>query len=102
MPPKHKSQIPSVLSQREFFSCLRALGGEPCDVGNHPKGFRFHTPSGMLTIPLSDYPEYHRDFFMRVFLHELGLTKSQVLQLLNGKPVVLHGRPGPSTPVSGF
>jgi hypothetical protein len=100
MPRKGRvTRLPRVLSAEVFLDMLRTLGGEPQPGGKH-QSWRFATPNGVRSIPISNYPEYPIDYYRKVLVHELGLTNRHILALLNGDQVQIPRSASARPPLS--
>ena len=81
-------RLPNTISRNDMVAMLTRLGGRRIPGGRHAEKWQFDVGGRVLTIPLSVYDEYHKDFYMRVFRHELGLSYQEVVSLLDKKATV--------------
>ena len=85
MPKGWFQRLPATLSRRELKRLLERAGGVCVPGGRHQEKWRFRLKDGVRTVPISVYDDYHVSYYKRVFMHELGLSKPQLINLLNGE-----------------
>ena len=85
MPKGARNRLPHCLSRRELLAALKVMGAVFLRHGRHQEVWQVMRPDGIARpFPVPDLDDYDDTYLRRLFLHEIGLTKVQMLAAVNG------------------